>query len=160
MQISANTVVHIHYTLKNDGGDILDSSEGMEPLAYLHGAGNILPKLEQALEGRGVGDKINVSLAPADGYGERQPELIQEVPRNLFPLDEIEPGMQFSSEGPHGGQVLTVTAVTTDSVTVDANHPLAGETLHFDVEVMELRAATLTEIAHGHIHHGGDHDHH
>jgi FKBP-type peptidyl-prolyl cis-trans isomerase SlyD len=160
MQISANTVVHIHYTLKNNGGDILDSSEGMEPLVYLHGAGNILPKLEQALEGRGVGDKINVSLAPADGYGERQPELVQNVPRNLFPVDdEIVPGMQFSSDNGHGDQVLTVTAVTADNVTIDANHPLAGETLHFDVEVIELRAATLSEIAHGHTHQDG-HDHH
>lgn len=160
MQISENKVVSIHYTLKNDAGDVLDSSDGREPLAYLHGAGNIIPGLEKALEGRASGDKLNVTVQPGEGYGERNDSLIQDVPRSAFEgADEIQPGMQFHAQGPQGMFVVTVREVSDESVKVDGNHPLAGETLHFDVEVADVRDATAEEQEHGHVHGAGGHDH-
>lgn len=160
MQISPNKVVSIHYTLKNDAGDVLDSSAGREPLAYLHGAGNIIPGLEKALEGKSSGEKMNVSVPPAEGYGERVDGLVQDVPRDAFQgVDEIQPGMQFHAQGPSGPMVVTVKEVDEGSVKVDGNHPLAGETLHFDVEVAEVRDATAEEQEHGHVHGAGGHDH-
>lgn len=160
MQISPNKVVSIHYTLKNDAGDVLDSSSGREPLAYLHGTGNIIPGLEKALEGKAAGEKMNVSVAPEEGYGERHDGLIQEVPRDAFQgVDDIQPGMQFHAQGPSGPMVVTVKEVGEGTVKVDGNHPLAGETLHFDVEVAEVREATAEEQEHGHVHGAGGHDH-
>lgn len=157
MQIGLNSVVAFHYTLRNDSGEVLDSSSGQTPLLYLHGAQNIVPGLEQALEGRRVGDQFDVSVPPALGYGEHDPGLLQQVPRSAFQgVDEIVPGMQFQAGGQ--GTPVVVTEVTTDTVTINANHPLAGVTLNFAIEVVEVRAATDQERAHGHVHQGG-HDH-
>lgn len=159
MPISDNTVVRIHYTLKNESGDILDSSAGREPLIYLHGVGNIIPGLEAALAGHEAGDTVQASIEPKDAYGERFEELVQAIPRSAFPVQDIQPGMQFSAGTDEGGQIVTVVKVEDDIITIDGNHPLAGETLHFDVEVVDLREATEEETAHGHVHGPGGHDH-
>ncbi|HEX7030418.1 MAG TPA: peptidylprolyl isomerase [Gammaproteobacteria bacterium] len=160
MQISANKVVSIHYTLKNDAGDVLDSSSGREPLAYLQGAGNIVPGLEKALEGKSAGETVNVSVAPEEGYGPRHDGLVQDVPREAFQgVEDIQPGMQFHAQGPQGPMVVTVVEAGDDAVKVDGNHPLAGETLHFDVEVTDVRDATDEEKEHGHVHGEGGHHH-
>lgn len=159
MQITENVVALIEYTLTDDSGEVLDSSVGGEPLGYLHGAGNIIPGLENALEGKKVGDTFKVTIAPADAYGEKNEGLLQEVPREMFQgVDEIEVGMQFHAQTDHGMQVITVAKVDANTVTVDGNHPLAGQTLHFDVKVIDVRAATQEELDHGHVHgHGGHH---
>jgi len=160
MQVAENSVVLIHYTLTNDQGEVLDSSSGGEPLAYLHGSGNIIPGLEKALEGKQAGDKLVVKVAPADGYGERNDSLIQQVPKRAFQgVAQIQPGMSFTAQSSQGPMQVTVTAVAGDMVTVDGNHPLAGETLNFDVEVTEVRKATLEELSHGHVHGPGGHHH-
>jgi FKBP-type peptidyl-prolyl cis-trans isomerase SlyD len=160
MQIAENTVASFHYTLTNDAGEVLDSSRGREPLLYLHGAGNIVPGLEQAMEGRGPGDTFKVDVAPDQGYGKRHDGLIQKVPREAFQgVDSVEVGMQFQASGPQGAMSVTITAIDGDQVTVDGNHPLAGETLHFDIEVAEVRAASAEEMAHGHVHGEGGHQH-
>lgn len=160
MQISEKKVASIHYTLKNDAGDVLDTSSGRDPLAYLHGANNIIPGLEKALEGKAAGDKVEVTVEPSEGYGDRQDSLVQDVPREAFQgVDEIKEGMQFQAQGPQGPVLVTVKTVTDESVTVDGNHPLAGEKLHFDVEIAEVRDATDQELEHGHVHGAGGHDH-
>jgi len=153
MQVSENKVVSFHYTLKNDAGEVLDSSKGRDPLTYLHGAGNIIPGLEKALEGKDAGDHVDVSVAPEEAYGNRNDALIQSVPRSAFEgVDEILPGMQFQAQTPNGMQILTVVKVEDDIVVVDGNHPLAGETLHFSVDITDVREATEEELAHGHAH--------
>jgi FKBP-type peptidyl-prolyl cis-trans isomerase SlyD len=160
MQIAARTVASFHYTLTDDAGQVIDSSSGREPLAYMHGQGQIVPGLEKAMEGHQVGDKFNVDVAPAEGYGEHQPELMQEVPRSAFQgVDNIQPGMQFQGQGPQGVFSVTVTKVDGDTVHIDGNHPLAGKTLHFAIEVAEVREASEEELAHGHAHGAGGHQH-
>lgn len=160
MQISDNVVALIEYTLTNNQGEVLDSSVGGEPLGYIHGAGNIIPGLERALVGKKAGDTLKVTVAPADGYGEKNEAMLQEVPREMFQgVDQIEVGMQFHAQTDHGMQVITVAKVTADTITVDGNHPLAGETLNFDVKVIEVRAATEEELEHGHVHGNGGHHH-
>lgn len=160
MQIANDVVVSIEYTLTDDQGNVIDSSAGGEPLAYLHGAGNIIPGLEAALEGKAVGDAFKISIAPADGYGEKNESMLQQVPREMFQgVDVIEAGMQFHAQTDHGMQVITVTAVESDLVTVDGNHPLAGQNLHFDVKVLEVRAPSSEELEHGHVHGTGGHHH-
>ena len=160
MQIANDVVVSIEYTLTDDQGNVIDSSVGGQPLAYLHGAGNIIPGLEVALEGKQVGDSLKVSVAPADGYGEKDEGLLQVVPRSMFRgVDQIEPGMQFHAQTDYGMQVITVAKVEGDNVTVDGNHPLAGQNLNFDVKVLEVRAATAEELEHGHVHGAGGHHH-
>lgn len=160
MQIANNSVVSIHYTLTNAQGEQLDSSNGQEPLAYLHGASNIIPGLENALTGKSVGDTLQVTVAPEEGYGPVREELVQEVDRSAFAgIDDIQPGMQFIAKAPWGDQPVTVIKVEGDSITLDGNHPLAGQTLNFDVEVVEVRAATEEELAHGHAHGAGGHEH-
>ena len=150
MEIAERKVVHIHYTLKNDAGELLDKSPADEPLGYLHGAGNIIPGLEAALSGMKAGEEVQVEVPPEAGYGQRDEGLVQDVPRGAFEgIDEIEPGMQFQAESEQGARIITVTGVDNDVITVDGNHPLAGETLHFDVEVMEVREATAKEIEDG-----------
>jgi FKBP-type peptidyl-prolyl cis-trans isomerase SlyD len=136
MQIAARCVASFHYTLTNDAGDVLDSSQGREPLAYLHDAGNIVPGLERAMSGRQAGDRFVVDVAAEDGY------------------------MPFQAQTAQGVIDVVVTVIEGDEVTVDGNHPLAGETLHFEVEVVEVRAATAEEISHGHVHGAGGHHHH
>lgn len=158
MQIAENTVAAIDYTLTDDAGEVLDSSEGREPLAYLHGAGNLIPGLEQALEGSTEGESMKVTVEPENGYGERSEDLIQNVPMEAFSgVDQVEAGMRFQATDDQGNvRVVTVTDVADEEVTVDANHPLAGQKLHFDVNVVEVRAASEEEVEHGHVHDGNE----
>ncbi|MFZ5723278.1 MAG: FKBP-type peptidyl-prolyl cis-trans isomerase [Pseudomonadota bacterium] len=160
MQAGDKTVVLIHYTLTSDGGEVLDTSDGREPLAYLHGFGNIIPGLENALAGKRAGDALKVSIEPADAYGVRDDELVQLVPRSAFGgAPDLEVGMQFHAQTPAGMRVVTIVDIEGDQITLDGNHPLAGERLHFDVKVTEVRAATAEELAHGHVHGPGGHHH-
>lgn len=160
MQIRKNSVVTFHYTLTDDKGTQLDSSSGKDPLAYLHGAGNIIPGLERELEGKSRGDALKVEIAAADGYGEIQQYLIQEVPRSAFDgIEEVAVGMQFQADSDRGPVTVTVTAMNDDTITVDGNHPLAGKTLHFQVSIESVRTATSEELAHGHVHGPGGHHH-
>ncbi|WP_018719372.1 FKBP-type peptidyl-prolyl cis-trans isomerase [Arhodomonas aquaeolei] len=153
MQISKDKVVAIDYTLKDNDGEVLDASPEGQPLQYLHGAGNIIPGLESALEGKAAGDDVSVTVEPAEAYGERDDRLQQEVPMEMFQgVDKVEPGMRFQAQTQAGTQVVTVAAVDGETVTVDANHPLAGQTLNFEVKVSEVREATDEELEHGHIH--------
>jgi FKBP-type peptidyl-prolyl cis-trans isomerase SlyD len=155
------TVVSIHYTLRDDDGDVIDSSVDSEPLDYLHGAGNIVPGLEAAMEGKAVGAKFKVTVPPADGYGERGPDP-KPVPRSAFPDDmELEPGTQLFVRGPDGEPFpVWIAGVSDEDVMLDQNHPLAGATLHFEVEVLSVRAATKDELEHGHPHGPDGHGHH
>lgn len=159
MQIQDKAVVGIHYTLKNDGGEVLDSSDGGEPLHYLHGSGGIIRGLESALEGRAAGDKLEVTVEPEDGYGVHRDELVQEVPRRAFGnIKDIQVGMMFQAQTDAGPMPIRVSAVSEETVTVDGNHELAGERLHFSVSIEEVREATQQELDHGHVHaHGHDH---
>ncbi len=160
MQIEQNKVVTLNYTLTDNDGNVIDQSNDGS-FAYLHGANNIIPGLENALTGKTAGEKMDVAVEPADGYGERDAEKTQTVPRNMFPEDaEIETGMQFHAQGP-GDETLVVTVIKLedDTVTVDGNHPLAGVALNFDVEVMDVRDASEEELQHGHVHGAEGHDH-
>jgi FKBP-type peptidyl-prolyl cis-trans isomerase SlyD len=156
MLISKNKVASIHYTLRDNEGTIIDSSEGRDPLNYLHGAGNLIPGMEEGLEGKTPGEKLNLKIDPEKGYGEKDEALIQKVPRSAFAEQEVKPGMRFST---NQGGVVTVTDVGPDSITVDGNHPLAGVPLNFAVEVVEVRNATDEEITHGHVHGENGHEH-
>lgn len=158
MKITQGCVGSFHYTLRNAAGETLDSSSGGEPMDYLHGAHNIVPGLEAQLEGKAAGDKLTAVVEPEGGYGPRHDQLIQDVPRSAFGDNEVAVGMRFSAETDAGPRHVVVTAVGTDTVTVDGNHPLAGETLHFEIEVTAVREATAQEAEHGHVHSGG-HDH-
>ncbi len=152
MTVTKDKVVSIEYTLKDSEGNIIDASNG-NPLAYLHGHGQIIPGLETALEGKNVGDKLTVTVAAADAYGERVEQLVQEVPRQLFQgVDNIEVGMRFEAQSEQGVHSVEVTKVDGDTITVDGNHPLAGKALTFDVEIKDIRDATEEELAHGHAH--------
>jgi FKBP-type peptidyl-prolyl cis-trans isomerase SlyD len=160
MQIAENSVVTIHYTLTNSEGEVLDSSQGQEPLAYLAGASNIIPGLENALTGKQVGDKLDVTVEPEEAYGPLREELVQKVDHENFQgIDDIQVGMQFMAQAPWGEQPVTVMAVEEDGITLDGNHPLAGQTLTFAVEVMAVRSATDEELQHGHAHGEGGHHH-
>ena len=160
MQIAQDSVVSIHYTLTSDAGEVLDSSSGGEPLAYLQGHGNLIPGLERELEGKKAGDKLKVRIAPGDAYGEHDEQLIQDVPRAAFQgVTDIQVGMQFQAQSNHGPRTVTITKVSGDTITVDGNHPLAGQHLNFDVEVTEVRKATQEELSHGHVHGPGGHHH-
>ena len=160
MQIARNRVAIVHYTLRDEHGTVIDSSSGRAPLAYLHGKGNLIPGLEQALEGKAAGDKLDVTVAPELGYGSRDERLVQVVPRNQFGgAGGLAAGMQVRASGPRGSRLVTVVKVERDFVTVDGNHPLAGRTLHFSLEVEEVRKATHEEITHGHVHGPGGHQH-
>ncbi|MDQ6995927.1 MAG: peptidylprolyl isomerase [Mariprofundus sp.] len=153
MLIAKDKVVSIHYTLKNDAGSVIDSSEDAEPLIYLHGAQNIIPGLERALEGKVADDVLEVSIEAVDAYGEYNKELTQVVPGNMFEdVDTLEAGMEFQTETEQGAQVIRVVSVDGDDITIDGNHPLAGERLHFDVTVDAVRDASAEELEHGHIH--------
>jgi FKBP-type peptidyl-prolyl cis-trans isomerase SlyD len=160
MKVADKTVVVIDYTLKDNDGTVIDSSEGAGPLAYLHGAGNIIPGLEEALLGKAAGDEVKASIEPAKAYGERHEELKQDVPRDLFSgVDDVQVGMQFQSETDQGPVLVTVVEVNDDSVTVDGNHPLAGVHLNFDVTIREVREPSQEELDHGHVHGEGGHHH-
>ena len=154
MQISKNSVVSINYTLKDENGEVLDTSDGRDPLDYIHGTGQIIPGLESELEGRVTGDDFSVVIEPDQGYGSRDESLVHEVPRSEFDTpDEIEIGMQFRV-GAEGGNVIMVVAdIGDENITLDGNHPLAGVTLTFDVSVAEVREVTEEEMkASQHVH--------
>ena len=161
LMIGKHSVVGINYTLTNDAGEVMDTSAESGPLLYLHGANNLVPGLEKELEGKSAGQSFKATIPPAEAYGESSAELIQVLPREMFKgIDQIEPGMGFTAEGPSGPQHIMVTAVDGDQITIDGNHPMAGKTLHFDVEIVSVRDATAEEIEHGHVHDGDDHQHH
>jgi FKBP-type peptidyl-prolyl cis-trans isomerase SlyD len=161
MQIAKGKVVSMDYTLTDDAGEMLDTSKGGTPLVYLHGIGGIIPGLERGLEGRSTGDNVQVKVAPEDAYGLHQDALIESVPRSAFRgVEKIEPGMTFQAAQNGQTRVVTVVGVDQDTVRVDANHPLAGKTLYFDVTIVEVRDATPEELQHGHAHGPGGHHHH
>ena len=160
MVIDNNSVVSIHYELTDDDGAKIDSSAGQEPLIYLHGANNIISGLESALVGKDAGDKLQVTVQPGEGYGVINETLIQVVPKEAFEgVKDLQPGMQLQAEDKQGHvQHVTVKAIGDEGVTIDANHPLAGKVLHFDVAIEAVREATEQEKDHGHVHiHGHDH---
>ena len=160
MKITKDTVVSMRYKLTDNDGNTLDSSEGRDPLVYLQGHQNIIPGRESQMEGKVVGDKFQATIEPEQGYGELNPGLVQQVPKSNFPdPDQIEVGMQFQTMTEQGPLVLTVKELHEDAVTVDGNHPLAGVTLNFDVEVTDIRVASEEEISHGHVHGPGGHQH-
>ena len=154
MDIADNCVVSIRYKLTDDTGEEIDSSSGRDPLSYVHGANGIIPGLEGALTGKSVGDQLQVTVQPEDAYGAVDPKLIDTVPKSAFEgLEDVQPGMQFQAQGPKGeARLITVREVSDEGVTVDANHPLAGQVLHFDVTVEVVREATEEERKHGHAH--------
>ena len=160
MKIAEKHVVTINYTLKDNDDNIIDQSEDGS-FCYLHGANNIIPGLENALAGKSSGEEISVTIVPEEGYGTRDEEKIQAVPRDAFPPDQtLEPGMQFNAEGPEGQAVMvTIATVENDTVTVDGNHPLAGVTLNFDVTIADIREASAEELEHGHVHGPNGHHH-
>ncbi len=160
MTIAEKKVVSIQYTVMDEEGQIIDSSEGGEPLVFLIGAQNVIVGLEEALIGKNVGDQIKTTVEPAKAYGEYNAEGVQEVPMDAFEgVETVEPGMAFTAETEQGPMNLIVTAVEGDMVTVDGNHPLAGKALTFDVTVEAVRDATDEEMAHGHVHGEGGHQH-
>ena len=159
MNIQNNSAVSFHYKLTDDDGINIDSSEGKEPLGYLHGAGNIIPGLEKAMEGKKSGDVMIVTIKPKDAYGERQEKMVQQIPRASFQAEDIKVGMRFEATTPNGAVSVVVTGLTEETVTVDGNHALAGKTLTFDIRITEVREATEEELAHGHVHGPGGHEH-
>jgi FKBP-type peptidyl-prolyl cis-trans isomerase SlyD len=159
MSITRDSVVTIHYTLKDDAGTVIDSSSGGEPLAYLHGHGNIVAGLERELTGKNTGDSLSVKITPAEGYGEYDPGLTQTVPRrSLRGIKDVQPGMHLRAQTEEGTRTVTVTRVVGDMVTLDGNHPLAGKNLNFEIQIEDVRQATEEELSHGHVH--GPHGHH
>ncbi len=155
MTITNEKVVGIHYTLTNDSGEKLESTLGAEPLLYLHGAGNIIKGLEEALENKSVGDEIDAIIEPQDGYGERHEKLVQVIPRESFKaMPDLTEGMQIQAQSSQGDIPLTVTKIEAEQVTVDANHSLAGVRLHFSVSIQSIREANKIELEHGHVHTG------
>ncbi len=159
MLITAQKVVTLNYTLKDPDGALIDESRDGS-FAYLHGANNIIPGLENALTGKLAGDAVSVAVEPEEAYGARDADRVETVPRNMFPSDSpVEPGRQFHAQGPQGQMItISVVSVQDDSVTIDGNHPLAGVQLHFEVEVVDVRDASPEELDHGHVH--GQHGHH
>lgn len=161
MTIAQHKVVSIHYKVVDvASGETIDSSEGGAPMTYLHGAQNIIPGLEAALEGKQVGDEFEVTIEAADAYGEYSEDRVQQVPREAFTgVEQIEPGMAFTAQTAQGPINLIVTGVEEDIITVDANHPLAGKSLAFSVSVATVRDASEEELSHGHVHGEGGHHH-
>ncbi|MBO2659241.1 peptidylprolyl isomerase [Shewanella algae] len=165
MQITQHSAVTIHYRLTDAKGQLIESSFEADPMVYLHGMENLIPGLEKALEGKGKGDTLEVTIEAEEAYGPYHDGLRQEVPLEAFgDIQDIVPGMRFIAETEMGQRPVQVTEVLDNSVIVDGNHPLAGQSLIFNVEVMDVREATAEEVAHGHIHaHGGcgghGHDH-
>lgn len=160
MTIENNKVVSIDYVVKDEQGETMDASEEGAPLVYLHGFQNVIPGLENALNNKKVGDKLTAEIAPADAYGDYQEQAVQQVPMGAFEgVENIEPGMAFTAQTEQGPVNIIVTGVEGDTVTVDGNHPLAGKTLTFEVEVKDVRDATQEELDHGHVHGEGGHQH-
>lgn len=159
--VGKDTVVTFHYTLKNKSGEVLDSSEGSNPLVYLHGYSQIVPGLEDALVGKTTGASLQVTVDPADGYGERREEMVITLPRKQGNLPEdIEVDYIVELVSPDGDELpARVVKLTETEITLDANHPLAGETLFFDIQLTDVRVATAEEVSHGHVHGPGGHQH-
>ena len=158
MQITSGSVVVFDYTLTDDDKEIIDSSTGSEPLAYIQGEGQIVPGLEKAMEGKKAGDSFSISIAPEEAYGLHDPENISVVPADQIEGGEdLEEGMQLHTEGEFGEQTVLITKIVGNEVTIDGNHPLAGLTLHFDIAIRDVRAATEEELDHGHVHGEGGH---
>jgi len=153
LNIAKNHVVTMHYTLKDGEGQTIDSSAGAEPLVFIYGLGQIIPGLEKALDGKAKTDKVQVVIPPEEAYGERSDEMIQAVPKTEFQdADQVSVGMQFQVQTDNGPIGLTVIEVRENEFILDGNHPLAGITLHFDVEITDIREATEEELSHGHVH--------
>jgi len=153
MEIAQDSVVTINYTLRSPEGTVLDSSAGRDPLVYLHGHGNLIPGLEAELLGKPANQKLQVEVPAAQGYGERDPERVIPAKRSQFPAEaELEVGSTFQTNGPQGPMVVKVAKIEGEDVTLDANHPLAGVDLNFEVEIISIRAATSDELEHGHVH--------
>ena len=160
MKIALNTVVSLNYTLKDGEGILLDTSDGKEPLVYMHGVGALIPGLEKELTEKAAGDNIVAVVPPAEAYGEKKDDLLKVVSKSGFQgEEEMQPGMQVQLDTEHGPAIAIITTIEGDDVTLDLNHPLADMTLHFDVTVVEVREATAEEIEHGHVHGAGGHDH-
>jgi FKBP-type peptidyl-prolyl cis-trans isomerase SlyD len=161
MKVAAQCVVSLDYSLHLGDGKVVDTSEGGEPLTYLHGKGQIIPGLEKQLEGLDVGESRQLTIAPKDGYGEPDPENLQEVDREQFGDRELKENDEFVAIDDHHNEIpVRVVKVKGDKVVVDFNHPLAGKTLHFSVTIKQVRAATEEELSHGHAHGGDGHHHH
>ena len=160
MQIEPNSIVTLHYTLKSNDGTVIDQSDDGSFL-YLHGAMNIIPGLENALAGKSSGDEFSIKVSPEEGYGLKEDDRIQEVPKEMFEgADDIQVGVQFHAQSPDGSAiVVTVTEIKDDVVVIDANHALAGMDLNFEVKVVDVREASEEEIEHGHVHGPGGHHH-
>jgi FKBP-type peptidyl-prolyl cis-trans isomerase SlyD len=158
MQVGENRVVTIDYTLKDEKGEVLDSSERSGELSYIHGVGQLIPGLEEALEGHDEGEQVETTLNPQQAYGEYDDQLQFNVPKERMPEDSsLEVGQQFEAQTSQGQrQVVTLTSVGSQEVTLDANHPLAGQELTFDVTVKSVRDATQEELDHGHVHQEGE----
>jgi len=159
MLVAKNKVVVFDYRLTDEQGALIEESQNTGPFAYIHGTNSIIPGLEAALEGKQSGEALTVSVEPSKAYGERDDALVAVVPRDRFESDHVEVGMRFQTETPHGMRVFIVTEVNDAEVTVDGNHPLAGQALTFDVNIVEVRDATAEELSHGHVHGPGGHDH-
>ena len=159
MQITKHTVAFIEYELTSDEGEVIDTSAGREPLGYVHGLGSIVPGLERELDGKAKGDSFQVRIEPEHAYGERDERLVHEVPRSELPPSDLQVGMQLQAQNEQGTFVLTVTKIEGERVLLDANHPLAGIPLNFDVTVVDVREATEEEVEHGHPHGPGGHEH-
>ena len=164
MNITTNKIATLAYTLKNDDGEILDKADENNPFLYMHGTGGIIKGLENALNEKSVNDSFSLIVAPDEAYGERDDKLTESVSRTMFegiPDEEMVAGAQFHAQTPQGTQVITIASIDGDKITIDANHPLAGQTLHFDVAVLDIRDASEEEIEHGHPHAPGGcgHDH-
>lgn len=161
MKVGKGSAVELDYTLHLGDGEVIDRSEPGEPLTYLHGESQIVPGLEAAIEGLEAGATKQVVVTPADGYGEHDPDGLKEVPRDQFPPNvPLEPGTEMLARGAEGEVVpLVIVSAGLQTVTIDLNHPLAGKTLHFDVTVRSVRAATPEELEHGHVHGAHGHDH-
>ncbi len=160
MVIADQCVVSLDYKLTNSEGDTIDASTPDQPLVYLHGAAGIIPGLEGELAGKAAGDDFMVTVRPEQGYGQRDERLIQQAPRSQFPADaDIQVGMQFTANSPDGNFNVVVTEVTPDTITIDANHPLAGMTLTFEGKVLDIREATAEELEHNHAHGPGGYQH-
>lgn len=153
MLIEKNKVVEIDYTLKDEKGQVIDTSQGREPLSYIQGIGNLIPGVENAIAGKGSGEQVEVTVPPETGYGVRDESLVLSLGRDKFTeVEDLKEGLRFRMDTEDGPAVFTVTNIEEDTVHVDGNHPLAGMTLHFDITVQSVREATAEELEHGHVH--------
>jgi FKBP-type peptidyl-prolyl cis-trans isomerase SlyD len=160
MKVAENAVVSFHYTLTDERGQEVESSFGREPLAILAGHGNVIPGVENAMTGRGAGDRFQVTVPPEQAYGERREGYTQRVPKKFFrDADKLKPGMQTALQTQDGPRIVTVAKIGSSVIDVDLNHPMAGHTLNFDIEIVEVREASAEELAHGHVHGPGGHHH-